>query len=1092
MGADCCSGKEQSRCQPANPPPPPSAHEHTHASPHVAPAADAADDAIDSCDDASTLSCLKGDDCSLDDRCDNDSHVDKKAFDSCCAGKDKCCDEKCIVSAAAAECEQDCRNDGSDATGHKHEHAADGSHSATPCESHMTKAFQQYSSYLEQARCICRSVLEIGLPVVYCGVDQKAHSLDLLQSTSFSSAHAIRFGAKSHHHHPKGPKGRNKKQHQRRVSEEHGHDHDHDHDHDGHGHGHGDGHAHNHGHMHGHEKAHGHGHGQDLCCSGDGTAPDDLAILPLRPMRTDIEKSAGLDHVSLVVEGMDCSSCGTKLERALMSEPGVFNVRVNFVMGSAEFDLDPEAAVGSLDAILLRAEKATTKRIKPVIGGDQTIDLLASGDAANAIVKSDIGGVSDITIVNKKMVRITYNPAIVGARRLIELTSNMSTGLAPPGSDPSLSSGRKHLYDMLWKTILAAILTIPVAVFAFSEDLVDKKIEAIIELVLATFVQIIAIPVFYRPAISSLIYDKSVELDMLVTISITAAYFYSVVAFGFRMVDRPLEQGEFFETSSLLITLVLAGRLVAAYARMRAVSAVSMRSLQASTAVLVEDGKDREIDSRLLQLNDTFRVPPHSRVPTDGVVISGTSEVDESMLTGESMPVVKKTGDKVIAGTLNGSGSLTVDLTRLPGKNTVTDIATLVEGAANSKPRVQDLADKVAGWFVPVVGTVAILVFVIWTVVGLKVRGDPASKAIPDAITYAVAVLAVSCPCALGLAVPMVLVIGGGIAARRGVIIKSAECTSEARKITDAVFDKTGTLTESALEVVLAEYLDSDPTTAAAVAKALTASNNHPVSLAVAKYLSDVKAASLSEVRSVPGFGVRATEHGALYQAGNPNWTKNSDHAVVKKAVTSGLTTLLITRDNNPIALFGLRARLRPDAKLVLQQLASRNIVIHLVSGDHQRAVETIASELSIPAANVAAQRTPAEKQAYVSSLIAAGKTVLFCGDGINDAVAVSQANVGVQLSGKDASDITQSAADVVLLAGLEGIVVLLDISQAAFSRIVMNLVWSAVYNVFAILLAAGALVKVRIEPQWAGLGEAVSVLPIIAIALSLLIVGRH
>lgn len=944
--------------------------------------------------------------------------------------------------------------------GHKHQHDANGHHPHGACSSHLEKAFSQYSAYLESARCICRSVLERGWSTTCCANQPKKTSVKAVgnipvgKTASFATGRNLHRHEGPHHHHEIRRRGKMA--------------------------------------GHGEKKDSCCGPTKDSCCSDDALGHATIELLDkdkaggIRSNERDVEKAEGLEHVALVVDGMTCSGCGNKMARTLGAITGVSSVKVNFVMGHAEFEVD--TSVNTPDDVIRAAEKATNFRCNRMTSDDQVLDILATGPSAKALLDCTVKGVAAATMLNKNTVRLSYIPTTIGARELLEKVNDLTTGLAPPRDDPSISSGRKRLYDQLAKTIAAAVLTIPVVVLAWGDNLVEERTRALISIVLATLVQLIAIPDFYRPAIGALIHSGTIEMDMLVVISITAAYLYSIVAFGFRMAGNPLETSEFFETSTLLITLVILGRLVAAYARIRAVEAVSLRSLQSTTAVIVENGKDREIDARLLQYGDKLKIGPHSTVPTDGTVVSGSSEIDESMLTGESVPVYKKTGDAVIAGTVNGTGTLVAQLTRLPGKNTVTDIAQLVEEAQNSKPKLQDYADRVASWFVPIVTAVAIVVVIVWLVVGFKVRHYNTGKSISNAITFAVATLAVSCPCALGLAVPMVLVIAGGIAARSGVIIKSAECTERARKVTDVVFDKTGTITEETLDVMEQVFLIDDEA-AMSISKALVAGNNHPVSLAVAKYLDQRNAsvATLSDIHVIPGAGVEATLNGAKLRAGNPKWTVTTAHDKVAHLQDRGMTLLVVTLDSAPIAIYGLRTRLREEAARVVSELTSRKIAIHLVSGDQKRAVEMVASQVGIP--NVASQCTPAEKRDYVVNLMTAGKTVMFVGDGTNDAVAVTQADVGVQLgSVLTASDVTRGAADVVLLNGLDGIPFLLDISGVSFRRMVFNFVWSAVYNVFAILLASGAFVKVRIPPAYAGLGEIVSVVPVIAAAMTMLL----
>ncbi|GAW26316.1 putative cation transport ATPase [Rosellinia necatrix] len=784
---------------------------------------------------------------------------------------------------------------------------------------------------------------------------------------------------------------------------------------------------------------------------------------------------------------MTCNGCSDNLFRNLAAN-GAQNIRINYLQGHADFTIDYGQ---DLTAILAKIQEATGFQITKM-GSNESITILTSGlKNSTALTQVELDGVKEVTILGKNTVRIQYNPTIIGARELFHKIGNLSVGLAPPQDDRQLASGRKRFITLLIQTTASFALTIPILVLTWGNTHVEEHTEAIIALVLGTLVQLLAVPVFYKPALQSLIKHGVLELDMLVVVAITAAFIYSIVAFGYLMSGRPLETGAFFETSSLLISLIMLGRLVASYARIRAVAAVSVRSLQVGTAIVVEDGVDREIDSRLLQFGDIFKVTPHSRIPTDGVVISGVSEVDESLVTGESIPITKQPGASLIAGTTNGSGTLIVRLTRLPGKNTITDIAKLVEDASNLKPRVQETADKVASWFLPTVLTIAAVVFVIWVVVGVKLRNQTGGQSVANAITYAVAVLAVSCPCGIGLAVPLVLVIANGIAARGGVIVKSAECTERSRKITDAVFDKTGTLTETDLDVLAEDFFNNDPANARAITMALIGDSQHPVSTAIAKHLGpDIQPSPLvTDMQSIPGAGIEAFMSGDRLRAGNANWTGSEALPEVCKMLDDGMSILMVTRDSIPIASYGLRTRLRIDAVATVAKLRDAGISVHLVSGDHNKAVQAVAAAVGIDRANVYSQQKPQEKQVYVATLMAQpGKVVMFCGDGTNDAVAVAQADIGVQLSDTISSEVTRSAADVVLLSGLSGIPFLIEVSHAAFTRIAFNFIWSAIYNVFSILLAAGAFVRIRIAPAYAGAGELVSILPIIITSLTMLL----
>ncbi|KAK4071816.1 hypothetical protein Purlil1_13308 [Purpureocillium lilacinum] len=809
---------------------------------------------------------------------------------------------------------------------------------------------------------------------------------------------------------------------------------------------------------------------------------------------TDLEKQAcGSEHAVLCVSGMTCTGCETKLNRSLATLAGVSNLKTSLVLSRAEFDVD--LSVITVDEVIKHLERTTEFRSERISNSGSSVEIVVPGEASDFPNKAWPAGVTDIFPLGKHTVRITFDPKLVGARDLVEKHwAGESVALAPVRGDPGLEAGGKHVRHVGYMTLLSACLTIPVLVMAWA-PLPEREIAYdSASLALATIVQVVVAGPFYPKALKALIFSRVIEMDLLVVLSTSAAYIFSLVSFGHLVAGKPLATRQFFETSTLLVTLIMVGRFVAAFARQKAVESISIRTLQASTAVLVDGANasnEREIDVRFLQYGDTFKVLPDSRIPTDGTVIAGSSEVDESMLTGESLPVEKQTNSRVIAGTINGSGTLLVRVARLAGDNTITTIAAMVDEAKLSKPKLQELADQVASYFVPVIIALTAITFAIWIAVGIAIRGKSGSTATVDAITYAITVLIVSCPCAIGLAVPMVVVIASGVAAERGVIFKSAGAIEVAYKASHVVFDKTGTLTQGKLAVV-SEYCTSEDASALALLLGLISDSRHPVSVAVANHLRSkgVGAAVVSGAKSLTGRGIEAQVDGRTVCAGNSRWLQLSSNAAVESVLAQNHTAFCFTIDGALAAVYGLEDSLRTDAAQVVSALQKRGISVHVVSGDDDGPVQDAAAKLHIPRINTRSRSSPAEKQAYINVLLgeaskAEKATVIFCGDGTNDAVALAQATIGIHMN--EGSDVAQSAADVVLMRpNLSGILTVLNMSKRSVNRIRFNFGWSFTYNTFAILLAAGAFVNARIPPEFAGLGELVSVLPVIAAAVLL------
>ena len=834
----------------------------------------------------------------------------------------------------------------------------------------------------------------------------------------------------------------------------------------------------------------------DSCCSTDETSKPDLSkvkdtTLAYSCTASDIELGhVPTEHVILKVEGLTCVGRENKLSRAIGSYATVANLKTSLILSRAEFDI--QGTGRDIEELISSIKKQTgfhCERLQPNV--HQELELIIQKDSDLAVKYQKPIGVIDVREVGEKTLWVQYDAYCIGARDVLKYYSFVTPTLSPAKQDSNLVTGKRDVHRTCLITLVSIVLTIPVLILSWAPLPTHEVAYGAVSLALATMVQIFIAGPFYPSAIKGMIFSHVIEMDLLIVLSTSIAYVFSVVSYALSVAGRPLATGQFFQTSTLLVTLIMVGRSVSALARQHAVESISVRSIQATMATLVnKGGKDSIIDARLLQYGDLFKVTPDSRIVTDGLVVSGSSEVDESMVTGESRPVVKSPGSAIIAGSLNGPGALVVKLTRLPSENTVSEIATMVDEAKFSKAKVQEIADRIAGYFVPTILVLALATFIVWTLVGKYVRHGSAGSSVVTALTFAVAVLVVSCPCAIGLAVPMVIVIAGGVAAEHGIIFKSAQAIENANKVTHVVFDKTGTLTTGKPIVVSNHYFDQTSTSVAQIKSiicCLVSNSKHPVSAAIAKHLGDNKIifADIDNVRSISGKGIEGIYNRAIVRGGSPQWLGVENVPIVRSMLAKGLTVFCVILNFDLIAAYGLEDTIRPDTSSVLSILKSKCIAISIVSGDHPIAVNSIAAKIGISPENVRSQCLPADKQRYVANLSKNGATVLFLGDGTNDSPALAQADIGVHIG--EGTDVARSAADIVLMRpSLAAIPVFLDIAKAAHRRIVLNFAWSFVYNLFAILLAGGAFVRARIPPAYAGLGEVVSVVPVVLIALQM------
>lgn len=797
------------------------------------------------------------------------------------------------------------------------------------------------------------------------------------------------------------------------------------------------------------------------------------------------------EHMILKFAGSNCPGCTSKITKFLDSMSSVHNLRMNPILLRAEFDLD--LTKSSIRDVMESIRRTTGRACERIGDGWQEFDVVVLSVSEKFADSMLPAGVKDVTKLSKETFSVKYDPKVIGARHLLKALNaglDGSVSLAPRKSQDDVPADiRKAAY----MTILSSALTVPILVLAWAPLPEHKITYGALSLAFATVIQVVIAGPFYPRALRSLILTRVIDMDLLIVLTTSITYGFSVASFICQIKGTNLATGMYFETSTLLITLIMMGRLLGDLACHRAVKWTSVKPFQQQFAFPVDtsdpytdDGL--EVDFRLLQYGDVFRVEPGCGVVTDGTVVSGVSEFDESIISGEASLVEKMVGSAVIAGSVNHCGTVLVQLTRLPGENTIDEIAGMVEQVMHLKPKIQQTADRVAAWIVPAAGILAILTLVIRFAVAKSARKESATSAILNAIPYAISVLVVSCPCAMGMAVPIVLMVASAVGVKHGLVFRSAEAMRVARSATHIVFDSTGTLTKGCLSVLIEEYFSGSQQLTAALALALTSQSEHPVSSAVATHLeaAGFKPACVADCTPVIGKGVEASWNGEIVRVGNARWLGVETLSPVQSLFARNLTVMCVSLGGRLLAAFGLDAPLRDDASTVVAKLVERGIAVSIMSGNETGAVQKIATELGIPHEDVKAKCTPLEKQEHVKELMQSGNnTVIFCGDGINDEAALAQASVGLRIN--NGTHVMRNAGDAALIGpSLSGILVLIDPSCHCHHQIVFNFTWAAFYNIFAILLAAGAFIKIRLPPQYAGLGEVVSVLPVIFVPLHL------
>ncbi|MDW9230680.1 copper-translocating P-type ATPase [Burkholderia cepacia] len=792
--------------------------------------------------------------------------------------------------------------------------------------------------------------------------------------------------------------------------------------------------------------------------------------------------------IELDIDGMTCASCVSRVEKALAKVPGVTRASVNLATERATVDAAPDVTAARLAEAVKQAGYGAT----PVAGAA----IAPAASTAPADLELDIDGMTCASCVGRVekalaavpgVARVSVNLAterasVHGAGALDAATliaavttagyraslADASSAGATAGADAQPASAaqdpetRKRLEAIrerdlvIWSAVLSAPLIAPMLVAPFGIHLMPN---GWVQLVLASIVQFGFGARFYRAAWHA-VKARTGNMDLLVALGTSAAYGLSL----WMLLRGTRHSGHlYFEASAVIVTLVRFGKWLESRAKRQTTDAIrALNALRPDRARVVEHGVERDVPLAQVRVGTRVSIRPGERVPVDGRIVSGRSHVNESLITGESLPVPKDDGDPVTAGSINGEGALVVETTAIGAETTLARIIRLVESAQAEKAPIQRLVDRVSEVFVPAILGIAVLTLAGWLIAGAGTE---------TAILNAVAVLVIACPCALGLATPAAIMAGTGVAARRGVLIKDAQALELAQRTTVIAFDKTGTLTEGKPSVTAFEAVGVPHDEALALAAAVQRQSDHPLARAVvAAHDADVAArgsavppASAADARAVAGRGVEARVGGQLLALGSTRWRDELGIAVppaldarAAELERAGNTISWLMRADAPRALLALIAfgdTVKPGARDAIAALSARGVASVLVTGDNRGSAAAVAASLGI--GEVHAQVLPDDKARVVAELKRThGGIVAMVGDGINDAPALAAADVGIAMA--TGTDVAMHTAGITLMRGDPALVAdAIDISRRTYRKIQQNLFWAFVYNLVGVPLAA-------------------------------------
>ena len=757
------------------------------------------------------------------------------------------------------------------------------------------------------------------------------------------------------------------------------------------------------------------------------------------------------ETLEIPVEGMSCAACSARLEKRLGALDGVLRANVNLALARAQVEFVP-AQVTPTD-ITTRVEK-TGFRV-PHSHIEFTIEGMENAvDAAGLEEQlSGLDGVVSASVdLSKAQGRVEFQPAITHADEIFDYVARAGYS-ARPVMDEEEDAERLKIEREFRKSVrllvLSAVLSAPLLfqMAGMFPGAGGWELPRWWQFALATPVQFIVGRRFYRGAYHSLM-GGGANMDVLVALGTSAAWLHSSVVTLWGLSGHHV----YFEASAVLITLIVLGKVLEERAMGRTSEAIKkLMGLQAKTARVLRDGEEREVPVDEVRVDDIVMVRPGEKYPVDGIVLEGMTSADESMLTGESVPVAKGEGDAVTGATLNIDGAVTFRATKV-GKDTVlAQIIRMVEQAQGSKAPIQRTADRVSGIFVPIVLGIALLTYILWDFAG----------PFTPALINAVAVLVIACPCALGLATPTAIMVGTGKGAEAGILIKGGESLETAHRLDAMILDKTGTLTKGAPVVTdLLPLSGLSQEELLRLAASAERGSEHPLGKAVVEE-AETRGFELLEMRdfrAFPGHGLEAEVGGRKIYLGNERFmAERGVEALghideIRRFELEGKTVVLVADDGGLLGVIGVADSLRENSAEAVAALRGMGVEVYMMTGDNERTAQTIAAEAGI--SHVMADVMPDEKAAMVQRLKREGKKVGMVGDGINDAPALAAADVGFAIG--SGTDIAMEASDITLMQGdLMGVVSGIHLSKTVLRKIRQNLFWAFFYNILGIPLAA-------------------------------------